>query len=73
MEIKVEDKTYVVKKPSQKEVNLAKRFSNVKFREYVQGGLMLRDELDTVLQDRGYWSVYFIAGEIRKDKSEGIF
>jgi len=56
MEIKVEDKTYVVKKPSQKEVNLAKRFSNVKFREYVQGGLMLRDELDTVLQDRGYWT-----------------
>ena len=56
MEIKIEDKVYVVKKPSQKEINSAKKFSSIKFREYVQDGMILRDELDRVLQDRNYWT-----------------
>jgi methionyl-tRNA synthetase len=56
MEIKVEDKVYVVKKPGVKEINAAKKFSSVKFREYLQEGMMLRDELNDVLDKRAYWT-----------------
>ena len=56
MEIKVEDKVYVVKKPGTKEINAAKKFSSIKFREYIEDGMMLRDELDRILQKRGYWT-----------------
>lgn len=56
MEIKVNDKTYVVKKPEVKELNAAKKFSSMKFAEYINSGLMLRNELDEVLYKRGYWT-----------------
>lgn len=54
MEIKVDGKTYIVKKPEVTEINAAKKFSSVKFSEYVRAGVMLRDELDSILAERGF-------------------
>lgn len=55
MEIKVEDKTYVIKKPGQKQLDKAKLLSSKKFREYMNEGLILRDELDQKLLEAGHW------------------
>jgi hypothetical protein len=54
MEIKVQDKTYVIKKPDVAEINSAKKFASVRFSEYVRAGVMLRDELDSILLERGF-------------------
>ena len=54
--VKVNDKTYYVAKPSLKQENDAKVKANQKFREALDSGAYLREELNKKLIDRGIWS-----------------
>lgn len=56
MEIVLDGKNYVIKTPGSKEIANAKKISSIKFREYLEEGLYLRDELESVLAKRGAWN-----------------
>lgn len=51
-----EEKKYFVSKPTAKQDALAKLEANKKFREALDGGSYLREELNKKLMERGIWS-----------------
>lgn len=57
MKVTVGEKNYVIRKPGHKEVTKAKMESNKVFKKCLSSDeFFLRDELYTILRDRGFWN-----------------